>query len=393
MPHLVDLILPLAALCLAVWIYMVLQRGQFWRSDQRLEATEEPAVWPKVVAIVPARNEAKVIARSMASLLDQDYPGEFRIVLVDDNSEDGTAQVARSVLETHNAGERLNVVGSTPLPPGWVGKMWALQNGIRHAKSHYADTDYMLLTDADIVHDPSNLRRLVAKAQAEGLHLVSLMVKLHCSSLWERLLIPTFVYFFQKLYPFRWVNDPADPTAGAAGGCMLVRSDALHRAGGVASVRAEIIDDCALAKRIKKYGPIWLGLTETEHSIRPYDGLADIWRMIARTAYTQLDRSPVILAGTFIGMLLTYLAAPGIVLTYPLHHDWGAANLAGIAWLLMAASFWPTARLYRVGPWWTPLVPLAAIIYVLATLDSARLHWQGRGGNWKGRSQANVTEV
>jgi hopene-associated glycosyltransferase HpnB len=300
-----------------------------------------------VIAVVPARNEADVIERSMGSLLDQDYPGRFQVVLVDDSSEDGTGDLARRLQAAHPNGARLTVVVGAPLPPGWVGKMWAVHNGIRRADALDPNASYLWLTDADIAHAPGVLRGLVAKAEGDGLDLVSLMALLHCTRPWERLLIPAFVFFFQKLYPFPRVNDPGDKLAGAAGGCMLVRRDALAAIGGIETIRSAVIDDCSLGRALKARGPIWLGLTEETRSIRPYEGLRDIWRMVARSAYDQLYYSPLYLLGTVIGMAIIYLAPPLIALSTPLHGSIAAGLTAAAAWLLMAWSYRPTLALYR----------------------------------------------
>lgn len=378
----------LAALSLAIWIYLVAFHGRFWRSDQLLDpAQPEPTGWPRVVAVVPARNEADVIEQSMRSLLDQDYPGAFAVVLVDDSSEDGTGDVARALAKSHPRGERLTVVSGSPLPPGWVGKMWAVHNGVARADALAPEAPYLWLTDADIAHGPTQLRRLVAKAELEGLELVSLMVMLHCRRAWERLLIPAFVYFFQKLYPFPRINDPRDPIAGAAGGCMLVRRAALTRSGGIEAIRGAVIDDCALGRNLKKVGPIWLGLTADSHSIRPYDGLKDIWRMVARSAYDQLGYSPLALLGTVLGMVVVYLAPPAIALTTPWHGNIPAGTMAALAWLLMAWSYRPTLALYG-RPFPAATLPLAGLLYNLMTIDSALAYYRGRGGFWKGRAQA-----
>lgn len=380
----------IAALSLAIWVYLYFFHGRFWRCDQRLGLdAPAPAEWPAVIAVVPARNEADVIERSMRSHLDQDYPGPFRIVLVDDSSEDGTGDVARALAKAHPKGDRLDVVSGTPLPPGWVGKMWAVHNGVRRADQVDAQAPYLWLTDADIAHDPGQLRALVAKADSEGLELVSLMVMLHCRRPWERLLIPAFVYFFQKLYPFPRINDPQDKMAGAAGGCMLVRRAALAQSGGIEAIKGAVIDDCALGRNLKAVGPVWLGLTKESHSIRPYEGLKDIWRMVARSAYDQLGYSPLALGGTVAGMFLVYLVPPAVALTTPWHGSIAGGAMAGLAWLLMALSYRPTLALYdRPAP--AAVLPLAGLLYNLMTLDSALAYYRGRGAFWKGRAQAPV---
>ena len=286
--------------------------------------------------MVPARDEADVIARSIGSLLAQDYPGEFHVILVDDNSGDGTAREASRVAETLPHGERLTIVGGAPLPAGWTGKLWAVKQGIETARGDGEAPKYLLLTDADIAHSPDNVRKLVARAEAGGLVLTSLMAKLSCANGAERLLIPAFVYFFDMLYPFAWVNDARNRTAGAAGGCMLANAAALEAAGGIAAIRAAIIDDCALGAVMKRQGPIWLGLTERAHSLRPYLSVGEIGRMISRSAYAQLNYSPLLLAGTIMGLVVTYLLAPFIAV----FRGWPSGGLPGIARLgLMALEF------------------------------------------------------
>jgi hopene-associated glycosyltransferase HpnB len=365
---------------LVIWLYLVLGRGLFWLARERDDRAQpgSPLHWPSVTAVVPARNEADVITRSIGGLLAQDYPGEFRVVLVDDQSEDGTAEVARAL---HGA-ERLEVISGSPLPQGWTGKMWAVSQGAAHAAQ--SAPDYLLLTDADIGHAPDNLRRLVDRAEAGGLVLTSLMVRLHCKTFAERLLIPAFVYFFDMLFPFAWVNDPANKVSAGAGGCMLVRREAFEAAGGIASIKDAIIDDCALAARMKAQGPIWLGLTTRAESLRPYDTVAEVARMVSRSAYAQLNYSPWLLAGTVAGMIVTYLAPPLVAL---FGHGWG--RLAGaVTWVLMALSFWPMLKLYRLSPVRGAGLPVIGALYTWFTLQSAVQVWQGKGGMWKGRAQA-----
>jgi hopene-associated glycosyltransferase HpnB len=379
------LLTALGFLSLLIWLYLVLGRGMFWLAAERDENNApavEPAVWPAVVAVVPARDEADVIARSIGGLLAQDYPGALRVILVDDQSSDGTADAARAAAASAGAADRLQVLTGKPLPKGWTGKLWALAQGVEEASR--AASDYVLLTDADIGHAPQNLRGLVARAEAGKLALATQMVRLHCTTAPERFLIPAFVFFFQMLFPFGWVNDPKRRTAAGAGGCMLVRRTALEAAGGIASVRAEIIDDCALGARLKQQGPIWLGLTVRAESLRPYVTLDEIGRMIRRSAYAQLGYSPWLLAGTLAGMAITYLAPPLLAV-----FGHGTARLAGLsAWALMAISFQPTLRLYRRSPLWGLALPLIGALYSLFTLQSAIQVWQGRGGQWKGRTQA-----
>ena len=286
--------------------------------------------------------------------------------------------------------ERFSLLRAPALPPGWTGKLWALEQGVRQVG---AESRYLWFSDADITQPPQALRALVAKAEHERRDLVSLMVALRCEDFWEALLIPPFIYFFQKLYPFSWVNDPARRMAAAAGGCVLLRSEALAKSGGLAALSDALIDDCTLATRIKEASGdgsrgIWLGLAETARSIRPYGGLGAIWNMVARTAYTQLHHQPLLLIGTLLGMMLTYFAAPIILLSHPWHQDGLAALTGAAAWLAMSLSFLPVLRLYGQGVWLAPLLPLAAALYSAMTVDSAWRHWRGRGGNWKGRIQA-----
>ena len=386
-PH--DPLAAVAALSLAAWLYLVFAHGRFWLCDQRLDGrAAAPAQWPDVVAVVPARNESEVLARTLRSLLDQDYPGALRIVLADDESEDGTAEVARATARAHPRGARLAIARVPPRPPGWVGKMWAVETGIRAAGNEGAAPAYWLLTDADVQHGPDNLRRLVARAEADRLDLVSLMVRLHTGRGWDALLVPAFVYFFQMLYPFPRVNDPASRTAGAAGGCMLVQREALRRAGGIEALRGEVIDDCALGRALKRGGRVWLGLSATERSIRPYRGLGEVWKMVARSAFTQLRHSWLLLAGTVAGLTLLYLLPPLLVLAWPLHRDAAAAAVATAAWALMAASFAPTLALYERAPGWGFALPLAGALYTAMTVDSARRHARREGATWKGRAGA-----
>jgi hopene-associated glycosyltransferase HpnB len=382
--------LDMAVLALAIWTYLILGRGGFWLGREHEDRTPLPPAgngeggenWPSVVAVVPARNEADMLPRSLASLLCQDYPGAFAIVVVDDQSEDGTVDVARRVAA--DGRRKVRVLRGRPLPEGWSGKVWALEQGIAYAKRIPDPPWYLLLTDADIAHAPESLTRLVARARANALAMTSLMAKLNCESPAERSLIPAFVFLFQMLYPFAWVNGRATATAAAAGGCMLVERRALERAGGVAAIRGALIDDCALARVMKAQGPIWLGLTDRVISLRSYPRPGDIRRMVARSAYAQLGYSPLRLAGTVAGMCLAYVAAPVIALA----GSFPANLLAGMAWALMAGAFQPTLRQYRLSPLWGAALPLIAAAYVAFTLDSTCQHWRGRGGLWKGRVQA-----
>lgn len=371
---------------LAIWVYLLVARGGFWLARERDdEVFAAPARWPAVVAVVPARNEADVIARSIGSLLRQDYPGPFRVVLVDDGSSDGTAAVAKAL----DGGRRLDVVSGSELPAGWTGKLWALEQGIRHANTQGDAIDYFLLTDADIGHAPDNLGKLIARAEHDGRVMVSLMAELSCASWAERFLIPAFVYFFQMLYPFGWVGRGDRGTAAGAGGCTLVQRDALERAGGIAAIRSEIIDDCALARRLKGQGAIWLGLTRRATSLRPYGGFLEIGRMISRSAYAQLGYSPLVLAGTIAAMILVYLVPPLLALAFD-----GPARWLGLcAWLVMALTFQPMLRFYRQSPLWGLVLPAIGAAYAFFTVQSAIDCWRGRGGLWKGRAQAMASDA
>ncbi len=375
-----------ALLVLAIWIYLLLFRGWFWlgRESDAIDAPSMPqgGPSPRVAAVVPARDEAAVLPQSLPSLLVQDYTPPLTVIVVDDQSEDGTFAVARHIGSA--AGREVVVLRGAPRPPGWTGKVWAMQQGIAHAAAMPDPPHYLLLTDADISYSPDALRHLVAQARSGGLVLTSLMAKLNCASLAERALIPAFIFFFQMLYPFAWVGRTSKRTAAAAGGCMLVERRALERAGGMAAIRDALIDDCALAAVLKAEGPIWLGLTERVVSLRPYPRVDDIRRMVSRSAYAQLRYSPLMLAGTVAGLALTFLAAPllAIFAGYP---SWG---FGVAAWGLMTIAFQPTLRFYRLSPLWGPVLPLIAAAYLAFTVDSAYQHWRGRGGMWKGRAQA-----
>ncbi len=338
-------------------------------------------------AVIPARNEAEMLPMTLRSLLTQSYPGEFSIVLVDDHSTDGTAEFAQGMAEALLKRDRLQVIAAAPLPSGWTGKLWAMAQGIEKAETLTRLPDYFLLTDADIEHDVNNLNRLVAKAQEDDLDLVSLMVLLRCQSFWEKLLIPAFVFFFQKLYPFRWVNNPKYSTAAAAGGCILIRREALSRIGGIETLRDALIDDCTLGQAVKSTSKngIWLGLSQRTRSKRAYDSLTTIWDMVARTAFTQLNYSPWLLVGTLIAMTLVYIVPPVGGILAGLTGNWLVAIAGFTTWLLMAIAYLPTIRLYRCSRWLAFALPAIAFLYTLMTIDSARRHWQGKGGAWKGR--------
>jgi len=364
----------IALLALLAWAWLLALHGRFWQSGPAL-APLHPRAAPPIAIIVPARDEAALIARSIASLLAQDYPGPFRVVLVDDNSTDATAAIARSL----PGAERLTVIAGTNRPAGWAGKLWAVHQGVAAT-----DEPLVLLTDADIEHDPGHLASLVAQAETTGCDMVSEMVRLNTASWAERALIPAFVYFFQLLYPFARVNDPLSATAAAAGGTVLIRREALARIGGIAAIADRLIDDCALAAKVKQGGRIWLGHSDLARSIRPYPGMADIWRMVARSAYVQLRHSPLLLLGALAGLALIFLAPPA----FALFGDGSTQAAGALAWAGMAASFLPTLRRYGRSRAWAPLLPLIALFYMAATLAAATSHHFGHGVAWKGRAYA-----
>jgi hopene-associated glycosyltransferase HpnB len=381
-----SLPLSIGILSLAIWLYLVFARGIFWRLrpfDDDLAQHATPNKWPSVVAIVPARNEGESISQTVAALFQQDYPGEFSIIVVDDHSEDATSQIAQGAAQENSEKSRLEIHPAATLPSGWTGKLWALNEGVTKAA---APAKFYWFTDADIVHAPDTLQRLVSRAEQNQLDLVSLMVLLQTKTLPERALIPAFLFFFLKLYPPRWTAEPNACTAGAAGGCILLRRESLERLGGFPAIRGEVIDDCALARAVKRSGgKIWTGLTRASVSLRAYRTFSEIRDMIARTAFTQLRYSTLLLLGTLVGMFFTYLAPIALLLV----HDPAPRVLGLCTWLLMSASFLPTVRFYRVSPLWAPFLPLTALFYSYATWLSAVRYWLGRGGQWKGRAQAN----
>jgi len=368
------MILALAVLTVLIWAFLLAGRGFFWVMREAVLPRALPAPPPRVAAVTPARNEAATIAAAAGSLLAQDYAGPFKVIVVDDHSTDGTAQQARM--------PGVSVVSARPLPSGWTGKVWAMSEGLTAAAAF--EPDYVLFADADIVLPPDSLSTLVSQAQSGAYHLVSLMVKLRCHTFAEKLLIPAFVFFFLKLYPPAWVRDPRRRTAGAAGGCLLVRAATLTKIGGMAAIRGEVIDDCALARAVKRAGGgVWLGLAGEQRSLREYPTLADAGRMISRTAFTQLRYSTPRLLGAVAGMALTYLAPPLLLAAGGV-----PAALGALAWALMTAAYIPALRLYRLSPLWALALPLAALFYTGATVSSALRYWRGRGGSWKGRFQA-----
>ncbi|SER69414.1 glycosyltransferase [Streptomyces qinglanensis] len=370
---------PLASL--AAWVWLLLGQGFFWRTDVRLPRPggPEPVHWPAVCVVVPARDEAGVLPLTLPTLLAQDYPGGTRIVLVDDGSRDGTGAVARELAARAPEGPPLTVLEPGEPAPGWTGKLWAVRQGIEHARRAPAEPEFLLLTDADIAHEPDSLRRLVRAALGGQLDLVSQMARLRVRTGWERLIVPAFVYFFAQLYPFRRVNRPGGRTAAAAGGCALLRTAAAVSAGVPDSIRDAVIDDVSLGRAVKRSGGrIWLGLGDRVRSVRPYTGLEPLWRMVSRSAYAQLRNSPLLLAGTVLGLVLVYLVPP----------VWACAGspVAGAGWLAMTLSYVPILRYYGQPVWLAPLLPVTAALYLAMTVDSAVQHHRGRGAAWKGRT-------
>lgn len=373
-----------AALPLLIWSHLLLARGGFWRVGRHLpRGLPDATLAPRVAVVIPARDEAAVIGTAVRSLLRQRFAGSLHVVLVDDGSTDGTAEAARQAAVAAGSAERLTVLTGTALPSGWTGKLWAMSQGTEAALA--LGPDYLLFTDADIEHGEDSIASLVTIA-AHGPHdLVSYMVKLATTTLPERCLIPAFVFFFFMLYPPAWIASRSSRTAGAAGGCILIRPQALARAGGLAAIRSEIIDDCALARRVKDSGGrIWLGLTTCARSLRPYGTFAEIGRMISRTAFNQLRHSYLLLAGTLLGLLVTYVLPPVLTLLAPLPL---VRLLGALAWALMALAYRPMVRFYGQNGLYALGLPLIALFYMGATLHSALQYGRGRGGQWKGRVQ------
>ncbi|MFH8611622.1 glycosyltransferase [Streptomyces sp. NPDC018029] len=376
----------IAAGSLAAWLWLLLGQGFFWRTDVRLPPRRDPGQWPSVCVVVPARDEAAVLPRSLPSLLAQDYPGRAEVFLVDDGSSDGTGELARALAERH--GGLPLTVGSPGEPPaGWTGKLWAVRHGIALARAR--DPEYLLLTDADIAHEPDSLRQLVAAADHGGFDLVSQMARLRVESGWERLVVPAFVYFFAQLYPFRWIARKGSRTAAAAGGCVLLRTDAAERARIPDAIRHAVIDDVALARAVKRSGGhIWLGLATRVDSVRPYPRLGDLWRMVSRSAYAQLRHNPLLLVGTVAGLAVVYLAPPVALFAGLAMGSAAAAAAGGLAWLVMTVTYLPMLRYYGQPLLLAPLLPATAFLYLLMTVDSAVQHYRGRGAAWKGRTYA-----
>lgn len=371
------------ALALVAWCYLLVGHGGYWRTGQRLprqQRQQRRDSWPSVVAVVPARNEAAMLATTLPTLLAQDYPGEFRVVLVDDASTDDTADVARSL-----ATPALSVVPGDGPPPGWAGKVAAMAAGVAAA----GEPDYLLFTDADIAHPPDGVAALVRAAEADRLDLVSLMARLRTGTAGERAVVPAFVYFFGQLYPFARVSSPRSRTAAAAGGCMLVRRAALERAGGLAAIRGALIDDVALGTVLKRSGArTWLGYTTSVRSTRVYPRFADLWDMVARSAFTQLRHSMALLAGTVVGLAELYVVPPVAAVAGAVTGDWLAFGPGLAGWAVLSATYLPVLRLYGLRAWRAPLLPAVAVAYAGMTVDSALRHARGRGGAWKGRTDA-----
>ena len=369
--------------CVILWLYLLLAHGRFWMV-QRLGAREAPlsAIPGPIAVVIPARNEADVIGDAVRSLLQQSCAGAIHIFLVDDNSSDGTAEAAREAAANSSHPDALTVIRGQSLPDGWTGKLWAMQQGIEQALRLHPQ--FLLLTDADVQHSPENVASLVSLAESRGYDLASFMVKLHCRSLPEKLLIPAFVFFFFTLYPPEWIRNPRRKMAGAAGGCILIRPEALARAGGVEAIRGQIIDDCALARMVKRSGgKVWLGMTPDTCSLRAYQSFGEIERMIARTAFNQLQHSAWLLLGAIAGLLLIYLLPLVLLLS-------GSRTLALVgaaAYLLMWVTYSPMVRFYRLNATWALTLPFSAAFYLAATVHSALNYWSGRGGQWKGRAQ------
>ncbi len=416
MSTLVLIILILTNLALAAWVYLLLGRGFFWRTDQcltvGLDLDRDSRGLPSVAVVVPARNEAEILPQTLPQLLLQDYRGRFHVWMVDDSSADGTAEVARRASQDLGMEERLSVITADPLMPGWTGKLWALQQGVQAASAE--EQEYFLFVDADIAIAPGVLCAMVDKATGDDLHLVSVMALLKILTGWERVLVPAFVYFFMLLYPFRWVNNPRSPVAAAAGGCLMVRRDTLESARGLQAIAGELIDDCSLAKLIKNRlgksgkqdvgaasGKIWLGLSREVASVRPYGGLKGVWATVSRTAFTQLEHSTILLAATVLGMLLGFWSSlAGFICGLFLLTSGGdsvvglwlvAAGAAGS--VLMGVCYLPTLRWYRVSPMLALLLPVIAGAYTLMTVHSAWQSWRGKGGGWKGRTYRRQPET
>ncbi len=371
------------ALCVLAWLYLLLGHGRFWMVQRLVAPTLPPAkIIAPIAVVIPARNEVDAIGRSVGSLLRQSCADALHIFVVDDNSTDGTGEAARQAAIDLSQEQRVTVLSGRPLPYGWSGKLWAVQQGIEQALALHPQ--FLLLTDADVEHSPDNVATLVALAESKGYDVASFMVKLHCRSIAEKLLIPAFVFLFFLLYPPEWIRNPRRKTAGAAGGCILIRPGALERIGGITAIRHEIIDDCALALAVKTTGrKVWLGLTSETRSLRRYKSFGEIERMIARTAFNQLRHSLWLLLGAVVGMTWLYLLPLGLLASRTLIF----MAMGAVAYLLMITLYLPMIRFYRLNQLWALSLPLSAAFYMVATIHSAAKFWTGRGGEWKGRAQ------
>lgn len=374
----------LAVVTLLVWLGLAFGWHGFWRADVYLaDDAPAPAAWPSVTVLVPARNEAATIAATVTSLLAQDYRGRLRIVVANDNSNDGTAAAAIAAAKGDAA---VTVVDARPLPPGWAGKLWALEE----ARTAAGKPDFYWLTDADIVHEPSVLARLAAAAESARLDLASELVQLRCRTLWEKLLVPAYNFFFALLYPFRAVADPASRIAGAAGGSVLVRRSAIERIGGFTAIRGAVIDDCALARAVKNEGGrLALGLARRSRSLRGYDTLDDFWVMVKRSAYTQLGFSPLLLAATLAGLLLTFPGPPAVALAGFASGQLAPGLAAGFACFLMWWCYRPSVRHFGLSGAWALALPVTSLVYAAMTISSAFAHHTGRVNRWRGRDIAH----
>lgn len=369
------------------WAWLLTMRGGFWRVEGTKHAFS-PDSWPDVVAVIPARDEADVIGDAVESLLSQNYPGHLSVVVVDDHSSDGTADLARARAQEMGVAGRLTVVQAPDLPMGWTGKMWAQNHGVATARAVHPDAALLLLTDADIRHGKGELRHMVAKLLSQRLDMASLMVRLRTESLWEKAIVPAFVFFFRMLYPFSWVSDPRSTTAAAAGGYVLIRPAMLERIGGIKAIKDALIDDCALAAVVKaEGGRLTLDMAEETVSLRGYDGPEGLWKMISRSAFTQLRHSPLLLLGTVLVMLLVFVAPPFLALRHG-----GGSSTGALAWAAMTLAYYPMVRNYRQLPFWAPLLPLVTLFYLGATIHSAIKYWRGEGGEWKGRVQDGLAQ-
>ena len=366
---------------LLTWLYLLMFRGAFWTA--RIERPpKQPSAWPSVVAVVPARNESKLISECVRSILAQEYEGNLHLIVVDDHSVDKTEEQARRGARAANSEQNLTVTTANPLPKHWIGKTWAMEHGWKIAKTQLKENDYVWFTDADIKHTPAALKHLAGRAVDQNLELVSTMVLLKCRTFWEKVFTPAFIYFFKLLYPFNYVNTKPKRYAGAAGSCMLIKRATLEKIGGMKSIRKELIDDCALAKQIKNEGHIWLGLTKDSVSQRGYSKFTAGWNLIARSAYTQLNYSLPSLLFCIVGLLLLFIYPPVIIFAGPF-----PANILGIiTWIVMTATYIPILHRYRCRPLWAIFLPIISLLYLTATIGSAIRHFSGANGSSKRRN-------